>query len=439
MASNKTSEKYLSQYAEKENFYLEDFPREYHNVLIVPAFDEPFDNINELLNSIEEKNSLLILVVNSQEKSSAEEKLSNTKLIEKIKSNFLLVWKSNNNTPITLHRTKNCDLLLVDRSTKTLELPCKTGVGLARKIAADIASRLILENKIKTNWIHCTDADAIPPKNYFSQTQNLKNYSAAIYPYIHRVKSESPDIKKSMLLYDLSLLHYVIGLSFSNSDYSYHSIGSTISFDFKAYCAVRGFPPIESGEDFYILNKLSKIGEIKKIDCEPIIIDGRISSRTPFGTGKSLEKISAMENPELNYLFYNSIIFEKLKLFLNYINDFENKLFSEEDYIFLNKIKNDAPLHKTLDKIGVFTALEIAFKSAKNPELRKKHFNVWFDSFRTLKFVHQMRDITYPSIPLKQLILQPLYKPLHLSEVPALEELLDQFKKLHAHLTSSRK
>lgn len=428
MASNKMLEKYLTRYAEKEVFFLEDFPREYQNVLAIPAFDEPFENINDIINSVQEKNSLLILVVNSQENSSKEAKLSNKKLIEKIKFEFLLIWQSNKTGSITLHATKNCDLLLIDRTTKSLELPCKTGVGLARKIGADVASKLIQLNKIKTNWIHCTDADVILPINYFTKTHNLKNCSAAIYPYVHRAKIESSEINKSILLYDLFLLHYVIGLHFSNSDHSYHSIGSTISIDFKAYCAVRGFPPIESGEDFYILNKLSKIGAIEKINGDPIIVDGRLSTRTPFGTGKSLEKISSMKNPESNYLFYNCNIFEKLKIFLNNINDIENKIFTKSKNIFLDEIKNDAILYKTLEKIGVFDAIEIAFNSAKNPELRRKHFKTWFDSFRTLKFVHQMRDISYPSIPLKQLIQQPLYHSLGLKELPALEELLNQFK-----------
>ena len=151
------------------------------------------------------------------------------------------------------------------QSSKGLDLPSKTGVGLARKIAADVALKLISDGKIKTTWVHCTDADVILPTDYFIFTNKIQNCSAAIYPYFHKQEHDDELRKKSMLLYELSLRHYVNGLLYAKSNYAHHTIGSTIAVDLEAYAKVRGFPARESGEDFYILNKLSKIGRIKKI------------------------------------------------------------------------------------------------------------------------------------------------------------------------------
>jgi hypothetical protein len=252
---------------------------------------------------------------------------------------------------------------------------------------------------------------------------------------IEKLFDDVDDNKKAMMLYDLSLLHYVIGLRHAKSDFSYHTIGSTISIDFTAYSAVRGFPERESGEDFYILNKLAKIGKIKTLEGNPILIDGRISNRTPFGTGKSINKISTMKNPEKDFLFYSSVIFEKLKIFISHINDDINNFFCDSENNFLSEFKSDVEIAEVLSKIGAFNAIESSFKSSKSSEQRKKHFHTWFDSFKTLKFIHHMRDAFYPSIPLEELLQQPLYQSLDLKKSLTLEELLEQFKNLNAHLT----
>ena len=68
------------------------------------------------------------------------------------------------------------------------------------------------------------------------------------------------------------------------------------------YAQSAGFPKLAAGEDFYLLNKLAKIGKIipLKIINQPIYIQARISNRTPFGTGPALDKIIDNSNNSQN-------------------------------------------------------------------------------------------------------------------------------------------
>jgi hypothetical protein len=47
-------------------------------------------------------------------------------------------------------------LLVIDRASPGHELPPRQGVGLARKIAADLALALLAGGSIESPWIHCT-------------------------------------------------------------------------------------------------------------------------------------------------------------------------------------------------------------------------------------------------------------------------------------------
>jgi hypothetical protein len=433
------TDQYLATYAEKDIFSLEDFHHEFSNVVTIPAHDENIETISLTLNSIREKDSLVILVVNAQESSSASAKQSNLELIRNIRCHSREIWQSKKNTGITLQETASCTTLLIDKSSNQRHLPNKTGVGLARKISADIATKLIADGKLKTNWIHCTDADAILPDHYFQFTRGINDHSAAIYPYNHSTSSHDNAHKNAMLLYELSLRHYVIGLNYANSKHAFHSIGSTIALHFEAYAKVRGFPIRESGEDFYILNKLLKMGKIYYPPSDPILIDGRFSSRVPFGTGRSVEKITSLKNPEDDFLFYNAEIFEKLKTWISAISKIGSLPNTRATKAPFADIFKDATLNETLENIGAFDAIETALKSSKNAHTCQQHLLTWFDGFRTLKFVHQMRDRYYPSISLRQLIQQPFYRSFNLPEDVTLAERMKQFKMIEALLTSNNK
>ena len=439
MKTSATVQKYLDNYAENEHRALAHLNQTFTNVITIPAFDETIENIKAIFSAISAKKLLVILVVNASNHSTDAAKESNQKLLADINAEFLTTWRSQNQPGITLHSTAFGGLLLVDRSSPAQVLPEKSGVGLARKIAADLALKMIVDGKVSSTWIHCTDADAQLPQDYFQKTATATGCAAALHPYTHRIHSENSCHHDAVLLYELSLRHYVIGLNAAHSSYGYQSIGSTLSIDCAAYAAVRGFPRREAGEDFYLLNKINKIGKIQQLDGEPIILDGRFSHRVPFGTGKSVEKITALDESENHFLFYHPEIFDLLKMTLQKLAILDQETTISPlttDFMGTEKAQH---LNAALTHMGASSAMETARKSSQNPRIQQEHLRTWFDGFRTLKFIHYCRDLGYPSMPLRQLITQPLYRPYALNPCASLTELNEQFKKIERHLTTHRK
>ncbi len=80
---------------------------------------------------------------------------------------------------------------------------------------------------------------------------------------------------------------------------------------------MRGFPKREAGEDFYLLNKLAKVGTVLELaegpDNEAIRIESRRSDRVPFGTGAAVNRITALADPLGEFRFYDPSVFELLK------------------------------------------------------------------------------------------------------------------------------
>ena len=118
-------------------------------------------------------------------------------------------------------------------------------------------------------------------------------------------------------LYEYSLRYYVAGLSYAGSPYAFHTIGSTLAVNAVHYARVRGFPRRQAGEDFYLLNKLAKVGSVRQLsaetDCEPIDIAARRSDRVPFGTGAAVGKLMELENPATEFLLYHPAVFGLLR------------------------------------------------------------------------------------------------------------------------------
>ena len=196
--------------------------------------------------------------------------------------------------------------------------------------------------------------------------------------------------------YHKYLHYYVEGLSKANSPYAHHTVGSTMSFDFDAYAKVRGYPKREAGEDFYLLNKLSKLGSVENLDLSPITLQGRPSDRVPFGTGQANRKLYELYQAGQEFQVYHPNCFKVLEAYLNCARAYYDDL---DEFYFLLSLDDQCDgiiddLEKFIEgvKKDFFTEIISASKRAKDKEGQLKHFNTWFDGFKTLKFVHWIRD-----------------------------------------------
>ena len=97
--------------------------------------------------------------------------------------------------------------------------------------------------------------------------------------------------------------------------YGFTTIGSLITVNPEHYAKVRGFPKRDAAEDFYLLNKMAKVGAVRSIQAPIVEIEARLSTRVPFGTGPALAKI--LESGIEDYLFYHPMVFEELRAFLD--------------------------------------------------------------------------------------------------------------------------
>lgn len=434
MDSQAIIEKYLQHHAEPEAQSVEKMGFHFQHTVIIPAYNEG-ESLIENLASIKEKNVLVILVINAEINSPTSVLDTNKKLLNAIRKSYFEIWRSKHGQGISLHQLENCSLLLIDRSSGQLKFPEGKGVGLARKIAADVALSLIHSKHIQSQWIHSTDADVTLPIEYFSRTTSVTSKAvAAVYPYTHVPVSDCNKHEKAVFLYEISLRHYVIGLKHAGSPYAFHTIGSTIAMRSDAYAAVRGFPKREAGEDFYMLNKLAKLGAIKHLDGDPILISGRRSNRVPFGTGQSVNNIEQLSSPLDQYQFYHPKIFSLLQFWLKELKQLSSisNLQKFEQHIRQNA--QSPQLISGLEKLGAFQAIKNIIKQMGKQTSPLQQINTWFDGFRTLKLVHHLRDNGFPSLTLSELFDHEPYKQHQYGSVDNVNVLRNHFMSLEKEL-----
>ncbi|UZE94853.1 hypothetical protein [Alkalimarinus alittae] len=440
--------KYLIGYSEPEVSRLNTISTQYAHTLVIPLYDEPFEIVNLLLNtefhltpSTNDQGVLFILVVNCPENGEQAAVDRTTHLLQQLTASVepiftrenLIFAKAGKTSTEKSSVERNNGVIIVDRCTEGRRIPKKQGVGLARKIGADIACQLISTETIKSPWIHSTDADVILPVNYFSCVQQVRKYDQAantsgamgenkglpvalIYPFKHVPEK---GYETASELYDWSLRYYVESIRCAGSRYAYHTIGSLIAVDFEAYAKVRGFPKRSGGEDFYLLNKLAKIGQITNLQTPVINIAARPSQRVPFGTGPAICKITENKQAIETHVFYHPCIFQQLNMVYTVIQQSwkvrDNQTVGcsaeilaalEGAYADFKIISKDITRQAVdaLNTLGFVAAFKHATIQSGTEQQFIKQMTVWFDAFKTLKFVHYMRDHGYPSLTLKNVL-----------------------------------
>jgi hypothetical protein len=458
-------DKYLRQYAERDTAAVKDIPASepWHQVVVIPVCNESTEILRPLPPA--SGHSLMILVVNEAESAPHHVSLANQDFAAELHARFRMCWQSAAASGLTLYQdpTSSRDVLLVDRFSDGRKFPPKGGVGHARKTGADLAAYLIHQRRVRSPWIHCTDADACLPHRYFTCSTALsdtsaKDTAALLYPFRHSIAvdqtvvkeggDEVPDIHPHKImqvtqLYEYSLRYYVAGLSFAHSPYAFHTIGSTIAVNAAHYAKVRGFPRRQAGEDFYLLNKLAKVGSVLQLsaetDCEPIEIAARLSDRVPFGTGAAVGRIMELEDPAREFLLYHPSVFALLRSWLGSLPAFWQSRSSDIGAILSRGTianqqggpSNHSPMDLQvliggLEESGAAEALQHAFRQSTDAKQFNRQIHTWFDAFRTIKLIHHLRDHHLPSISFEALVtkLDVNYLLRHESTLPCLHKTL---------------
>ncbi len=379
---------YLDRYAEPIVTAFKPKERLRHSyqfVIVIPAHNESPESLEQVL-SQDLPNTLVIVVVNAAEAAESAEPTAEYLTALQNTRNCLQYFHPEASPFTVVPHSDQTTLLIVDCCTPGRMLPHKQGVGLARKIGGDLAVACIADQIVASPWIHCTDADVELPAGYLNEVDS--DVAVAIYPFRHCPPH------RNILQYEISLRYYVLQTAAAASPYAFQNIGSLLKINAHNYVAVRGFPRRQAAEDFYMLNKLAKTGPVERLKAPIVSLSSRISGRVPFGTGAAMGRLSHAPDLQL----YHPDVFRQLQTWLGLIE----RLWCDRALILQQGLARWWPVDRILLEILQVMGLEKILMQANRQCRDLPHFRFflwgWFDAFRTLKFIHALRDQRYPSL-----------------------------------------
>ncbi|HWZ85381.1 MAG TPA: hypothetical protein VN032_04220 [Thermoanaerobaculia bacterium] len=406
MTTSRPLSQYLSRHAEPEAALADGLEGSFGHVVVVPAYGEG-QSLFDTLGSVPKGPrgaTLIVVVFNARDDSPARvhevNHASSARLFEAAKASREL----GDGPPVSELAYPNGTIVVIDRARPGHFLPEGQGVGLARKIGNDFALRLHETGRIASPWIHNTDADTVLANDCFEQTEAVpvEGSAAALYFFEHRL-SDDEDLALAARLYEISLRYYVLGLAWAGSPYAYEAMGSCVAIRPEAYAAVRGFPRKNAAEDFYVLDKLAKVGTIARLAGTPFLLEGRISDRVPFGTGKALSQLLEKKGTLSRFRLHHPAAFAHLSAWLRALGVVARSGGRIE--AALEELPRGNPFFKadvlveTLERMGAFEAMRAAVARSSDAPTMLRHFHTWFDAFRTLKLLRALQARGLPALP----------------------------------------
>ncbi|MCH2205901.1 MAG: glycosyltransferase family 2 protein [Lentisphaerales bacterium] len=308
--------------------------------------------------------TLIIINVNNRTSADNSDNLKTLKFLQEFHSPLQLAWLN---------------------STEEFSFADKFGVGLARHQACSSTYNFLSDH----SPIISLDGDSpVNPEyleNIYKHFENPKHQAGHVH-FKHRLVTGEKE-KLAIQLYDKHLYLHREGLLKANSPHAWYAIGSTIVCTKKAYIKAGGYNPRRmAGEDFYLLQQLSKTGyKINIIDEAWVYPSNRQSDRVPFGTGKAVNEI-VQEGEWLTYApeCYNELgrLLEVIESNLETSAEFIIKLLPPLTQNFLKQRK----FHESWPKLQ---------ENSKTPQILKQRFHEWLDAFQTLKFIHFLTEKKY--------------------------------------------
>ncbi|MDR0436812.1 MAG: hypothetical protein LBH22_00765, partial [Bacteroidales bacterium] len=146
---------------------------------------------------------------------------------------------------------------------------------------------------------------------------------------------------RAILRYEIYMRCYHRNLVRIGSPYAFTALGSAMAVRVDAYRKMGGMVPKKSGEDFYFLQQLSKIGKVVTQNSVVVYPSNRLSDRVFFGTGPAL--IKGVGGDWNSYPIYPPKLWDEIA---NIYQNFET-YFSPEDY---QKLKSNSKTEPQLQK-----------------------------------------------------------------------------------------
>jgi len=219
----------------------------------------------------------------------------------------------------------------------------KHGVGFARRSLFD----KILSECDPNDIIVSLDADtAINPHYLQSVSDQFKQnpgMNALAVPYYHPLDGRDETRDRALLRYEIYMRNYAVNLLKIKSPYGFTALGSAIAMRAEALRKIGNITPLQSGEDFYLVQKFCKMGGLGLFNTECVYPAGRYSSRVPFGTGPAMQQ--GANGVWDSYPIYHHDLFFAIREAYGKLHDlYENKLsVTDNDFLVFLQKENDKP------------------------------------------------------------------------------------------------
>lgn len=269
------------------------------------------------------------------------------------------------------------------------------GAGLARKIGLDEGTRRFSLLDRSEGILACLDADSPVAPNYFTA---LEKWAAgpgnlgAIVRFEHPLEGKEfpAEVYEGIILYELHLRYYLLGLRMTGFPHAFHTIGSCMVFRASGYARAGGMPRKQAGEDFYFLQKLIPLGGFSEITETIVYPSPRPSHRVIFGTGASIQK--HLDGSEKQGNTYNPQVFYDLRMFFSLASelfDLNPEAFESWTY------KLNGPLRSFLLNSNFKAEWIDLQKNCKYKKAFLKRFFHAFNAFRVVKYIHYAHEHFY--------------------------------------------
>ena len=219
----------------------------------------------------------------------------------------------------------------------------KSGVGFARKA---LFERILSECDPK-DIIVSLDADTMIKPHYLQSVadsfERNPEITALSVPYYHPLNGEDETQDKALLRYEIYIRNYAVNLLKINSPYGFTALGSAIAMRAEALQKIGNITPLQSGEDFYLIQKFCKMGGLSLFNTESVYPAGRYSDRVLFGTGPAMKQGS--HGVWDSYPIYHHSFFTSIKEVYGKLRElYDNRLPVEEnDFLFFLQKENQKP------------------------------------------------------------------------------------------------
>ena len=386
-----TKSHYLERYAHPEKLINEKPDPELSVVVTIPAFDEQATEraLQSLASCTRPGGAVEVLVLINHPENAGEA------VIKRCKDSF--------------HHLKQQGIALSTEKFKIhilyRTLPAKhAGVGLARKIIMDEAVRRFEAINNPLGIITAFDADCTCRKNYLTAVHdffsaNANTSGCSIY-FEHPRKSNAIDkeVVLAALEYELHLRCYINGLRWCGVPHAFQTTGSSMAVNYKAYQRQGGMNRRKAGEDFYFLHRIMREEHFGDLTTTTVNPSPRISKRVPFGTGKAV--IKKLESGiQLTYNIRSYQILKQLIELVDKFYEFRNK---EKDGVLILLSALPPVAKDFLMDINFVKEVQRLITSSSSLPLFRKNFFLWFDGFKTMKYLHYLRINGYADMPVNE-------------------------------------